>query len=88
MDEIKKLRGQIDIIDQMLVQQFCERLKVCEKLGEVKRANNMPIEDLAREEEVVARLADFCDEKDYGYVKSLYKRIFTLCKGYQKDSGK
>ena len=85
MEEINKLRNQIDIIDQMLVKQFCERLQVCEKIGEIKKANNIPIEDLDREQAVVDRLADFCNEVDYPYVKSLYKRIFTLCKGYEKE---
>ncbi len=89
MEEINKLRNQIDIIDQMLVKQFCDRLKVCEKIGEIKKANDIPIEDLEREQAVVDRLADFCSEVDYAYVKSLYKRIFTLCKGYEKEqSGK
>lgn len=88
MEEINKLRKQIDIIDQQIVKEFSERLKVCKAIGDVKKANNIPIEDLDREQAVVERLADFCTEVDYPYVKSLYKRIFTLCKGYEKEQSK
>jgi len=86
MEEIEVLRKQIDIIDQMIVKQFCERLIVCRKIGEVKKNNKITIEDLNREAAVLKRLADFCDDERSEFVGELYREIFRLCKKYQIES--
>ncbi len=84
MEDLKALRKEIDALDEQLVKVFVERLSVCERIGEFKRMNGMPVVDQAREEEIYAKLEKGLDEKTYGFVKSLYKRIFTLCAACQK----
>ena len=88
MEKINELRKRIDEIDAKLVALFTERLAVCGEIGEEKKKLSLPVEDAEREEAVVENVKKYTDERSYPYVKSLYKRIFTLAKGYQTENNK
>ncbi|MBO4573329.1 MAG: chorismate mutase [Clostridia bacterium] len=84
MEDIKALRKKIDEIDAQLVKAFTDRIAVCEEIGKIKKEKGMPIVDEAREAEIIEAFKGKLSERDFGYVKSLYKRIFTLCEACQK----
>jgi chorismate mutase len=54
--ELQRLRDSIDNIDAALVHLLAERFKFTKAVGEFKAAHGLPLADLARETEQVARL--------------------------------
>lgn len=54
-DKLSELRGQIDKIDDSLIQQIAERMDIVEKIGEFKRDNNVTILQMSRWDEIVEK---------------------------------
>ena len=52
MDEIPKLRKQVDAIDDQILVALCERVKVCRAIGAAKKKQGKPVRDVSRENEV------------------------------------
>lgn len=46
-------RSEIDQLDHQLLELLAERLKICRKISDYKRKNNLPIQDRKRELEVI-----------------------------------
>ncbi|MDI6619161.1 MAG: chorismate mutase [Clostridiales bacterium] len=55
MDDIKKLREEIDSVDTKLVQLFERRMEIVLKIAEYKKLNNMKVFDRSREDEVIKK---------------------------------
>ena len=55
MDELEKLRKEIDEIDRLLVTLFEFRMEIAVKIGQYKRKNNLPVLNSVREEEVIEK---------------------------------
>lgn len=84
MKTIEEVRKEIDELDDKLTAAFLSRIKLAAKIGDKKRACGAPVEDVARENEIIERLTRGLSEKESMAVKSLYDRIFSLCKAAQK----
>ncbi len=54
-DKLAELRKQIDKIDDLLIKQIGDRMKIAEKIGEVKRDNNVTILQVNRWDEIVQK---------------------------------
>lgn len=54
-DKLSELRSQIDKLDDILIQQIGERMKIAEKIGEYKRDNNVTILQMSRWDEIVEK---------------------------------
>tara|TARA_B100000315_G_C14587999_1_gene594184 strand:- start:1227 stop:1496 length:270 start_codon:yes stop_codon:yes gene_type:complete len=52
--EINQYRSEIDRIDQEIMQLLCKRFKVVSKIAKTKKNLGIDIEDVAREEDVLA----------------------------------
>ncbi len=50
MTDLKELRREIDAMDEQIVGLIADRVKVCEAIGTAKKAQGLPIKDIAREE--------------------------------------
>lgn len=81
--DIQQLRGQIDAIDDQLVQLFCQRMEVAAKIADYKKANNMPIHVPAREREKLVDVAQKAGEEMANYTRVLYSMLFELSRSYQ-----
>lgn len=55
MQEIEKLRLEIDQIHVELARLFKQRLSVTEKIWQIKKANSLPLIDQRREQTIVHR---------------------------------
>lgn len=55
MQKLEEIRSKIDVIDEKMAELFAERMKLVREVAEYKRANGLPIEDKAREEEILKR---------------------------------
>lgn len=53
MEELKELRTMLDETDAEILRLFSERMQISERIGRVKRAQSLPIEDPDREREVL-----------------------------------
>ncbi|MCD6586999.1 MAG: chorismate mutase [Candidatus Fermentibacteraceae bacterium] len=80
-NEIKKLREQIDAVDTEIVKLLNRRIEIVLRISEQKAVNNIPVEDISREEEVISKL-DHGDLSDR-FLRDIYKVIFKYSKTVQ-----
>lgn len=81
---IRKLRLEIDAIDDAMLKLLRSRLDLASKIGQIKSQNHQEVLDLQREEEILERLS--CK----GLLKKeqialIYQAIFTLTKQIQEE---
>lgn len=82
MNQINKLREEIDKVDCEIVKQLNKRIELVLEIKECKKKSNLPIEDYAREEEIVSNL-EF-GELDEKFVRDIYEVIFRFSKSRQR----
>lgn len=56
MEEILKLREEIDRIDSVMLKLLNERSSLALRIGEIKKINKIPVYDPLREKEILDRL--------------------------------
>jgi chorismate mutase-like protein len=56
--QLRELRDQIDGIDRNILELLAQRLRLVIRVGDYKRANNLPIYDAERERDLLARVAN------------------------------
>ena len=81
--DLNELRGQIDGIDDELVQLFCRRMEVAEQIAEYKRQNDLPILAPAREREKLRDISQKAGSDMANYARVLYSMIFELSRSHQ-----
>lgn len=74
MDELVKLRQEIDKIDSKLLELISKRLLVVKKVGEYKNRIGRPVKDPKREEERITILA--IQGKKYGLARNIIEKIW------------
>lgn len=76
-DQISSLRENIDVLDDNLLDILAERMKIVDRIGSYKRANNLTIFQQSRWEEIQARIAQGAKARglDEKAVLELYKII-------------
>ena len=81
--DIQELRGQIDQIDDQIVQLFGQRMDVAAQIADYKKENNLPILVPAREREKLQDVAQKAGPEMAGYTRVLYSMLFELSRSYQ-----
>ena len=84
MDDLARLRGQIDAIDQDLVRLFAQRMAVTEQVGAYKLAHGMAVLDEGREREVLASKTAAAPAALKGEVTALFETIMALSRRQQR----
>ena len=83
MQEIEKLRAEIDQIHEELTALFRRRLALTKKIWEIKKAKSLPLFDPKREEEIFHQFDHMISESDEKKaVHSFYKFILRETKVY------
>lgn len=84
MNELKKLREQIDAVDEQLKELILKRFQIVKEIGAFKAEQGIPLCDLAREEVVIQTvLGGLCgDERDA--LERVYREIISNGKKLQK----
>lgn len=82
--DINELRGNIDRIDEQLVDLIRERMETAAKIGEYKRENKLPVYDPARERQLFDRVAQMAGEEFGSYTRVLYSTITDVSRSYQR----
>lgn len=76
-------RLEIDEIDKEIVKLYEQRLKVCKKIGEYKKVNNIEILNQNRENEVIENNLKNIDKELEDYIKNLLIFMMNESKNYQ-----
>ena len=84
MKDLTEIRAEIDSIDNELIALFMRRMDCSRAVAEYKKANNIPILNAGREEEILNSVEQKGGE--YGeYARELYKKIMELSRELQGE---
>ncbi len=84
MKDLTEIRAEIDSIDNELIALFTRRMDCSRAVAEYKKANNIPILNSDREDEILNSVAQKGGE--YGeYARELYKKIMELSRELQGE---
>ena len=90
MDEVLRLRRQIDEIDLELVQLLKRRSQAAELLGEIKRSRGIRLRDSRREATILRRVDRLARAMglDERHVRSIFRQIFGLAVEAQRGTNR
>lgn len=82
MDELRKYRQKIDLLDQDIMSLINERFIVIKKIKEYKTQNNLPVLNQSREDEILDKTSKFLYHDS---IKAIYQTILKESKEFQRD---
>ncbi len=82
---LNELRSVIDVMDAELIHLLGKRLTLACHLGEIKKRLGRPIDDPAREDEVLAHVAQLAAQEGVpeGDAETIYRAIIAMCRKAQ-----
>lgn len=84
MNRLKKLRENIDEVDEKLINLFLERMKYVDEIIKVKKENDLPILDNKREVEIIKKYVEKENDKKLKLIiEQFFHEIMHLSKKYQ-----
>lgn len=86
--ELNDYRREIDQADSQLLEAFTRRMAIVSRIAGYKAARQMPLQDPAREREMLARLPDRVPPDVLGDAERLYQLIFELSRSRQRRQTK
>ncbi len=85
MEELEKLRGEIDEVDAQLVELFRRRMDITRRVGEYKAARGLPVLDQERERQVLRKKGELAGTALRPAVTTLFQTIMALSRRQQRD---
>ena len=83
--DIRELREQIDGIDRELVSLYCRRMETAREIGRYKQANNLPVLDQAREQELLDKVAELAGPENEQGIRALYQLLLEQSRRRQEQ---
>ena len=83
MDQLKEARNTIDMVDKEMAQLFTKRMQAAAIVAAYKEEHGLPVEDLAREEEMIARNSELVPPAYRPYYANFLKSLISESKKYQ-----
>lgn len=84
MDELAKLRREIDDIDRQLVALFESRMDVVLRIGQYKRENKVPVLNSPREQEVLIKSLNYLKNKTFEKpLEEFFRELMKISKEIQ-----
>lgn len=84
MEELLKLRNQIDEVDKSIVENFEKRMELCKKVAEYKIHAGKAVFDRQREIEKIAKVKSLASEELYAHcVEELFNQIMSMSRKMQ-----
>lgn len=85
MQEIEKLRAEMDQVHNELVRLFQKRLDITQKIWQIKKANQMPFLDPAREDLILQKIEKLTEDEDQkSFLTQIFKTVLVQTKIYLK----
>ena len=85
MEELTKLREQIDLIDDKIVELYAKRMALSKQIGEEKSKSNSAVVDNTREKSIINRVTSKVDDEIKVYTKQVFNSLFDTSKAYQNS---
>ncbi len=85
MEELTKLREQIDLIDDKIVELYVKRMELSKQIGEEKSKSNSAVVDNTREKSIINRVTSKVDDEIKVYTKQVFNSLFDTSKAYQNS---
>lgn len=86
MEDLDKLRKQIDALDTEILNAFEKRQQVSEQIAAYKEAKHLPITDKTREEEKLQKIESRVSDENKVHARLLYRLIMELSKDRQRKA--
>ncbi|MFA6028040.1 MAG: chorismate mutase [Patescibacteria group bacterium] len=86
MNEVEKLRKEVDIIDKKIIELVAERTDVVYTISRVKGRMNIPTPDAKREEVVIKQVRELAvaNNIEEDFAEELFRKIIAYCREIQK----
>ncbi len=86
MDDMQALREKVDAVDDQILGDIVQRVKICRAIGELKKQQGKPVHDLQREVEVFKRVKDraLLLKLDPVTTERIYREIVNMCSSVQE----
>ena len=84
MDELKKIRDEIDTIDFQMAKLYEKRLQAVQKVIQYKKDHHLPVLDAAREQAILERNAGWVDAEFSQSYKNFQKHVMDESKRFQE----
>lgn len=84
MIDIKNVRGEIDKIDEQLVELFLKRLDIVGQVAASKRERGAPVYDPAREREILSRVTEEVGPEYENGARLFFTTLFSISKARQR----
>lgn len=85
MDDLQKIRGRIDEINDEMLKLFSERMELSKIIGNMKKAEGKPIYDRKREEEILQHVSESCSQELCSYSISFFRSLMEISREYQQE---
>ncbi len=87
-NELKKLRNEIDKIDNQILALLNERMKIVKKVGELKNNSNTPVYRPEREKEIIDRLTSLSKRQNgilgKDEIEAIFLEIFAISRALER----
>lgn len=84
MEDLSKIRKDIDIVDNKLLELFEYRIELSHKVADYKKDNDMPVYDPVREDEKITHLKNQAkNEENADAVSNLFSQIMAISRQVQ-----
>ena len=85
MDELEKLRREIDAVDAEIVRAFEERIRIAEQVAECKIEKGLPVLDRKREAELLKKREEMLTDKALSSdIDRVYELLMSLSRAHQR----
>jgi len=84
MPDIQAFREEINLIDTQIADAFQRRMNTALEIAKYKQENGLPVFNLEREQEVMARVLAQCPPELTMYAERLYQTLFDVSRSYQQ----
>ncbi|SMB91555.1 chorismate mutase [Peptoniphilus asaccharolyticus DSM 20463] len=85
MNDLEKMRIEIDEVDRKIVELFEERIDIAKRIGAWKKENGIEIFDSNREEKVIEKAICYLKDKSQkSEIADLFHKLMDISKDIQK----
>ncbi len=86
MSEIDALREKVNAVDDQILHDLAQRVKICRAIGELKKKKGKPVHDIHRETEVFQRAQERAEllKLDPERIERIYREIVNMCSTVQQ----
>jgi chorismate mutase len=86
MDDLETLREKVDAVDDQILRDIVQRVKICRAIGELKKQQGKPVHDIHREAQVFERVKERAEllKLDPIISERIYREIVNMCSSVQE----